>query len=311
MKWIAGVCLVAGLVGAMASITIPAATVTPDLEVLKLYPRETLGIAHVDAAALRNSSLVQELLKSGLAKDSELTEFSEATGIVLERDIDEVTAGMTANKQVLAVVKARYDRLRLEQFLRDKNVRADTYQGWQIYSKENNRNDPVIALVDNFVLIGNEQLVRGAIERKAAPGASVLDNNEVMDAVNTIEAGNQIWAAGRITADQLPLPRRRPAQADELLKSLEGGTYQMRIDQDVHVKAEGDFANLEHARALTDMARGFISVARLQLAQAPDMLKLLDGIRVDATGSTVIVNFDAPGDLIQKFRPNLERHRGQ
>ena len=62
MKWIAGVSLVAVIFGTAASMTIPAQTITPDLAILKLLPAETQGVAFIDAAALRNTPLVQDLM---------------------------------------------------------------------------------------------------------------------------------------------------------------------------------------------------------------------------------------------------------
>lgn len=309
MKWIAGVGLIALIVGAAATITIPAATVAPDMEILKLFPPETQGIASVDAAALRNAALVQDILKEGHPPlPPEVLEFSEKTGLVFERDIDHVTMGKIGAKQVMIIVRARYDRIKVEQFLRDKNVSSEAYQGWPIYRPGNGHGEPpVIALVDNLVLFGHEAPVRGAIERKAAPGPSVADNNDVMQAINKIEAGNQIWAAGRFTADDLPIPRNRPAQADALLKELQGGTTQIRIDQDVHVRAAGDFSNAETAGKVVDMLRGFLGLAKLQLAQEPDLNRLLDAVRLDVLGSSAVVNFDAPGDIIKKFHPPFEK----
>jgi len=301
MKWIAGVCFIAIIVGAAASITVPAATVAVDREILKLFPQETVGIGVVDAAALRNAALVQPLLESHPAFDGDFARFVEATGFRPERDIDKVTIGRVSEREMLIVLEARYDRLKVEQFLRDKNISSETYQGWSIYRPDNG-DKAVLALVDSVVFIGNDSAVRGAIERRAAPATSVLDNSAIMGAVNTIEAGNQIWAAGRFTFEQLPVPRRGPiAPMEELLRSLQGGTFQMRVDQDLHANAKGDFPDAEKTRNVVDTVRSLIELAKLQAGENQDFLKILEGIRVDASGATMIVNVDVPGELIQKL----------
>ena len=97
----------------------------------------------------------------------------------------------------------------------------------------------------------------------------------------------------------------RPAPALELLKSLRSGTYQMRVDQDVHARATGSFEDADSAKTLADMARGLIAVAKLQVAkQEPDMLllHLLDGVHVTDSGTSVVVNIDEPGGLLKKLR---------
>jgi hypothetical protein len=286
------------IVGTVATLTVPAATVTLDREILRLFPRETQGVAFVDVAGLRNTPLVQEFLNSRKPSfEGQVNDFLQATGFVPERDLDRVTAGKMAGEEMLVVVEARYDRLKFEQFMRDKNVPSETYQGWVTYG--NSRN--AVALVDNLVIAGHRAAVYGAIERKAAPAQSVLDNTEVLDAINTIEAGNQVWAAGRFTLDELPLPRRRPAQFDVLLKSLQGGTYQMLINQDVHMKAAGDFATPENARAVVDTLSGFMSVLQFQAANKPELISLIEGISLNATGQSVTLDVVATGDLLKKL----------
>ena len=70
-------------------------------------------------------------------------------------------------------------------------------------------------------------------------------------------------------------------------------------------------ADAESARNLSDMARGFIAVAKLQIAkQQPDFLQLLDGIDVRSNGSSVTVRIDESGDLVMKLQKvRLQPHQ--
>lgn len=303
MKWIAGVCLMALIVGVAATMTVPAATVTLDRNILKLFPRETQGIGFIDVAALRTAPLLQEFLSRHQPTfDGTMGEVLEATGFTPARDLDRVTGGRLGEREILVVIEARYDRLKFEEFMRDKNVAPETYQGWPLYGNAHN----AVALVDNLLIAGNPAAVRGAIERRAAPAPSVLDNAELLASIGSIDGGNQIWAAGRFTIDQLPLPRRRPAQADVLLKDIQGGTYQMRIDQDLQGRATGDFATPENAKAVADALSSLLSVMKLQMARQADLQKLLEGIQLNIKGQELTVNFQAPGELIRKL-PILHR----
>jgi hypothetical protein len=92
-----------------------------------------------------------------------------------------------------------------------------------------------------------------------------------------------------------------------MLKSLQSGTYQMRVDQDLHAKGIAHFADAEAAKSLSDMARGFIAIAKLQVAKENrDLLHLLDGIQVTSSGTSVVVNVEEPGHLLKQL-PNLKR----
>src|ERR1043165_7138106 len=94
MKWILGFIAVAVLVGVVATITVPAQTVTLDEGTLKLLPPETLGIAFIDVAGLRNAPLFNDVILQKLPQfPHELSEFAQATGFEVQRDIDSVTAG--------------------------------------------------------------------------------------------------------------------------------------------------------------------------------------------------------------------------
>jgi hypothetical protein len=73
----------------------------------------------------------------------------------------------------------------------------------------------------------------------------------------------------------------------------------MRIDRDIHARAIADFTDVDTASNLADMARGFIAVAKMQVAkQQPDLLHVLDGIQISSSGSTVTAQIEEPGDLI-------------
>jgi hypothetical protein len=306
MKWIVGFSLIAVIVGAAATATIPAATITLDQAILKLFPPETQGIAFIDVAALRNAALVKDVLDFYRPTvEGHLPEFMTATGIVPQRDVDRVTVGKIAAGETLAVIEARYDRIKAEQYLKDKGMEGQAYLGHTVFSVDTQRGQTydvgTVTFLDNLIIAGHGEAVKKALDQMSLPGSQPL-RSDLMDAIGTIEAGSQVWAAGDFSVSGLPADFRGPAPALELLKSLQSGTYQMRVDQDVHARAIGNFADADAARNLSDMARGFIAVAKLQVARQPDMLHLLDGIQVRDAGTSVLVNIDEPGDLLKKLK---------
>jgi hypothetical protein len=66
----------------------------------------------------------------------------------------------------------------------------------------------------------------------------------------------------------------------------------------------GKFSDAESARNVGDMARGFISLARVQVSrQQPDLARLLDGIQISNTATTLTVKVEEPGELLKKLKP--------
>src|SRR5262249_58663370 len=114
MKWVLGASIFAIAMGLAATTTIPAASVSIDDAILKFLPPETQGIVFIDVAALRNASLVRDVLK-----DQKLTsprgwgDFVQATGMVPERDIDKVTIGKLDAQDGLVIIQGRIDKFKI------------------------------------------------------------------------------------------------------------------------------------------------------------------------------------------------------
>ena len=106
MKWIVGVSVVAAVVFAVATTTIPAQTIVPDPAVLKLFPAETQGVAFVDLAGLRNTPLGMEIMAQGqpLALGvPKIQDFVAATGFNFRDDVDRVTIGRLDARRAMFV----------------------------------------------------------------------------------------------------------------------------------------------------------------------------------------------------------------
>lgn len=308
MKWILGASVIAAVVALTATITIPAATITPDDATLKLFPQETQGVAFIDVAAIRLTPLFQDLLAQGRARSPRrLGEFITETGFVPERDVDNVTVGRLGARDFVAIVKARYDRVRAEYFLNLKQIPFETYMGRVVYHPGPKA---TVAFIDGLIVGGSDQGVKAAIDRMgSAPPSTVVQNAKIMDKIRSVEAGNQIWAVGEFSADMIPRGMKAPPQAAVLLQTFRGGVYQMRIDQDVHATATGNFDSADDARTAGDLLRGLLAIAKLQVStKSQDLLHLLDGVRIDYSRETMSVGFDASGDLLKKLgtlRPTI------
>src|SRR5947207_4276708 len=109
-----------------------------------------------------------------------------------------------------------------------------------------------VSFLDKLIVAGSLSGVKAAIDRMAAPAPSVVDNADLMNSIRTIDSGNQVWAAGKFDPNMFGNLPQVPGQFGQLASSLQGGTYQMRIDSDVHVKATGVFTTADMAKATGD-----------------------------------------------------------
>jgi hypothetical protein len=308
MKWMLGVSIIAVAMGWFAIATIPAATTSIDAVSLKFLPPETQSIAFIDVAGLRNAPLIQDALKAhDAALSGRVAEFVTATGVDPRRDVDMVTFAKTGERDGFIIVQGRFDRFKLEQHLKDKGKEPEIYLGQALYRD----GDGAFVILDNVVLLGQVNAVKKAVDQMQLPGSPPL-RADLMAAIQTIEAGNQVWAVGDFSVNDLgTVGVRGPAPVLEMLKSLQGGVYQMRVDTGVSARATARFADAESAKNFGDLARGAIAVAKLQVAQRqPDVLHLLDGIQISYSGPTLTVNIDEPGELLKKLQslgPTIQR----
>ncbi len=299
MKWMIGASVIAIAMGWAATTTIPAATITPDEATLKLLPSETQGVAFIDVAALHEAPLVKEALASGQFQQfhRDLDRLKAETGFDVHRDLQKVTVATLGPQQMLAIAQGQYDKLKIEQLFNEKgHMTSEVYLGRTLYGDEHK----AVTFIDNLIILGDRNTVKKAVDQMSLPGSQPL-RGDLLDAIRTIEAGSQVWAVGDFSIHNVPvgIPGRVPAA--EMLKSFQSGTYQMRVDRDVHAKAVCTFTDAEAAKNLSDMARGFLAVAKLQVAKEPDLLHLLDGIQVSSSGTSVVVNIDEPGELLMKM----------
>src|SRR5262245_38911812 len=310
MTWIVGLSAIAIAMGWVATAMIPAATVSTDEASFKFLPPETQGVAVIDVAALKNAPLVQEAMKDNeMAFQRGLNDFTSATGFDLKQDVDKVTIGKVGERGGLVIVQGRIDKFKVGQYLKDKGKETETYLGQTLYHD----GQGAFVVFDNLVLMGQTDSVKKALDQGKLTGPPPL-HNEFTTAMRTIEAGNQIWAVGDFSVNDLRnVGVRGPAPALEMLKSLNSGAYQMRVDTDVHARAVGNFADAESAKKIGELARGAIAIAKLQVAQRqPDFLRVLDGIQISTSGPTLTLTVEEPGDLLkklqQKLRPAVERN---
>ena len=157
--------------------------------------------------------------------------------------------------------------------------------------------------MENLVLLGQSNAVKKAVEQVQLPASSPL-RTDLMAAIQTIDVGNQIWGVGDFSVGDLSnLGVRGPAPALEMLKSLKSGTYQMHVDTGIQARAVGNFTDVESAKNIGDLVRGALAVAKMQIAQQQvDMVKLLDGIQVTNSGTTLTLRIDESGELLKKLK---------
>ena len=308
MKWVIGVIFLAVTIAVVASFPGTVDAVNPDEALLRLFPIDTKGVGFVDLAQLRDNPLINELVIDRILRDKPLVidEFEEQTGLDLESDIQQIMVGRTGEKEFLIVARANYEGFRVEQYFNDKGLDFDTYAGSTLYFPDGDDDDGAVSFVDGLVLVGDRNSIQEALDRLNAPSTTAMANQSLLDSINSIDEGSQVWAVGAFEDFLLP-DGIAPAMTTDLFDALEGGTYQMHIDSIVTARAIGDFTTPEVAQRTTDLVRGLVALGKMQAYERQEFIELLDGVQIETIDATVQINFSADGDLLRRLHESDDR----
>ena len=302
MKWVIGVAALAVAVTVIAaSFSGTVEPFAPDETLLRLFPADSGGLLYADVSGLLEKELVQEFFVDGNRSriPEAIEEFSIQTGLDPFADVEQVMLGRTGSDAFLGVARVDYDLLNVQQYFRDRDVAFDSYAGRSLYQSDSDE-DWRVSFVDDLVLMGDEVSVQRAIDRLGAPAPTVLDDLRLVDGIESIEEGSQIWAVGNFS--DIPIPTEiAPPMAVDLIGLLESGTYQMRWDSGISMRVVGKFTTSENARRTTDLLRGLVAFGKMQVFEEPDLIELLDGVRIDTVESSVEIRFALEAELLGRI----------
>src|SRR5689334_19494789 len=187
---------------------------------LSYVPAESAVVAFANVREVMDSQLRQRL-KIALPDENGQKEFQEQTGIDIERDIDYVVAAMTTpgadgyrEPNGLVVARGRFNTTQLESLVREHGGVVEEYKGKRLVkatdidghhsvdmteSGDSTRKPHTIILAflePGLVAIGSEQAIKSSIDAQLS-AHSITSNNDMMELIADIDAGNNAWAVGR------------------------------------------------------------------------------------------------------------------
>jgi hypothetical protein len=309
---------------------VSAGTVQPDRSSLALIPVQATSLFGLDLDALRATAVyaVWQQRNSVRTHDPGYDEFLARTGFDIERDLAAVLSAAWNNgaqPAFLAVATARYDPAAVSAFLKEKGAAVETYGGVELLAPDGRHTRPgqdylalVLQLPDrpNTILAGTSSAVKQALDLRAYPAFSVLNNQALLGLAQKIGAENQAWAVS--LAPGAILPQRLPqapgpaaavqANIMRILQGLQASTFAAGATNGLRLLAEGACASAEDAQTLADAARGLLAMLRLMApANQPQVIELLNSFRIDQQQSKVTLTAIISPQLLQELaqKPDL------
>jgi hypothetical protein len=281
---------------------------------LRYVARDAAVVAYADVRGIMLSDVrqkVRRMLGPGISDGQR--QFQDRTGIDIESDVDHVVASLQpvpdGKMAALVVARGRFDDVKVEALLRQYGAEVEEYGGSRVIvyrpGTGGTAGDPAdelrrrvggdaIALTfiePGLVAMGSEPLVRGAIDRRAG-GASVTENTELMGLLGSLDPGNA-WAIGR--SEVLLSDGRLPAQLTTQLPAITWFSVSMRVDRDIRAVVRADTRDDEAANDLREVLRGFLTLAKLQAGNRPELQTLMQSLELGGTGKSVALSLLVPG----------------
>lgn len=275
---------------------------------LRYVPKTAVVVAYANVHDIMTSQFRQRFKEyEGQAGAGEgQREVRDSLGIDIENDIDYVVACMlpgpgSPDKSGLVVAKGRFDRQRIETFIKDHDGVAEAYKGRTIYThpKENHGELMGVAFIQNDVVaMGSVAAIKSALDVESA-GTSVVASTEVMDMVRKVEDGN-VWAVGRFDAlaGHARLPEQVASQIPAITWFSASGQVNGGVTGHLSVEARDD----EAAKNLRDVVGGFMAFGRLQAGSKPEIQSLLNSIQLGGEAKTVTLSFTVPSEVFDALK---------
>jgi len=301
--------LTVGLVGYYGGLSGIAFTQAPGPEGLQYIPRDAAVVSYANVQAVMQSSFRQKMKQLEPAGGEQgQQELRDTLGIDIETDLAHVVACMLPGdakppKTGLIIAVGRFDRARIEAFIREKGGTSEPYQGVNVWTHKSadaaaaaHHVSPALAfLKPGVVAMGSVEAVRRAIDLPAQPGQSVVDNGEMMAQIRRLEGGN-VWAVGRwdVLTSSAALPEQLARQVPPITWFAASGTINGGVSGTLKVVARDE----EGANNLRQVALGFMALAKMQVDSKPELKDMLNMIQLGGQGTEVSLSFTVPLEML-------------
>ena len=269
----------------------------------RYIPADTVVLAGVRVDQLKTTPLYQKLMEG--QKLGELDQFAKRTGLDPRRDVDEFVLASNGKKSV-AIARGRIaNRVALEDAMVKEGATKEAFGKYNLVGKDGYA---VVFVDDTIALAGQPELLKPLLEAEPAKGDA---KSAVLERVAAMQQARQVWAVAIGGFAPVPLPETgNLANLNRVFQSLEDVAMTMDLKDGLHLNAAGTCNDEKNARQLHDLLRGLIGFGRLSTpSDRPDLLRLLDGIRVDHNNRNVKLDAQVPMELVDTLLATSEGKR--
>ncbi len=276
---------------------------------LAYVPADSAVVAYANVREVMDSQLRQRI-KLLVPQEQGQKEFQAQTGIDIERDIDYVVAAATnfgsqaAEPNGLVVARGRFNTTQLEALIRDHGGVVEEYKGKRLVKASEGEGHHSVALAflePGLVAIGSEAAIKSSIDAQLS-AHSITSNNEMMELVADIDAGNNAWAVGRF--DAIASQAHLPQEIASRIPPITTFAVMTHIDGGINGTLRAETKDDESANNLRQVVQGVIALARM--SNDPKATALVNSLQLAGSGKTVALSFAVPSELLDMIPKQIQ-----
>jgi hypothetical protein len=308
-----GTGLVAYYVGLPAAFS--AAQGGPDE--LQLVPGDASFVLNLDVRQLMASELRDRARQMLSSRSAGSRQFEVDTGINVETDVDRVVAFLSppgasppARDQALGgglqgegvvMARGRFDQARIETALLQRGGEVAAYKGRRLIDAGAQEGVSLAFVEPGLLAAGSTAAVRRTIDLNEG-GGNLTGNETIMELIRPVRA-DTLWAVGHLDAlrSQTVLPPGVTGQ----LPAITWFSISGRVSGGIAGQVRATTRDEQSAEGLRDVVRGIIALGGLQAASRPELETALRALKLGGTGTTVLLEFQLPLQLIDSLPSSI------
>jgi len=210
------------------------------------------------------------------------------------------------NPNGLVVARGTFNAPKLEQLARDHGGVVEQYQGKRLV-RVSDPNNPahtleLAFLEPDLVGIGSETAIKSSIDAQLS-AHSITSNNDIMELVSQIDAGNNAWAVGRF--DVLTSQARLPAEISSKLPAVKTFAVMTHIDGGVSGTLRAEARDQQSADNLRQVVQGALALGRM--SNDPKATAVINSLQLSGTGTTIALSFTIPMELFDMLPNGIKK----
>jgi hypothetical protein len=211
----------------------------------------------------------------------------------------------------LVVARGRFNTTQLETLIREHGGVVEEYKGKRLVKAAAIdhkafdvdpsaapvpvHNVPTIVLAflePGLVAIGSENAIKSSIDAQLS-AHSITANNDMMELVADIDAGNNAWAVGRF--DAIQSQAHLPTEIANRMPQIKTFAVMTHVDGGLTGTLRAEARDDQSAENLRQVVQGLLALGRMQ--NDPKATAILNSLQLSGSGKTVALSFAVPSEV--------------